>query len=900
MLLRPLLISPCAAFWPQTARALLDAHPRDLAKLRIVVPTLAHVQHLKAALAFKQERALIAPRIHTMSTWLGLQVPLQTAEADQPGAASQRLMSLYGQLRQHAWLKKLFSARGNTDLLPLAQILLTLSDELSQALLPAIFAAPEAAEQRWQVALEQLSPPARQLLSDESQLVWSIWKSQLDGNDPNAVCYTQMLGLADNADRRLIWINPEAPAALEGAFLAAYAQKQDVWQIGLDWRASALPALFVRAWPELIAAAAPEDQTAPDRPSSAVAEMPTPVLPRLCAAASLEDEAQRGAQTIIDWLQTGVRRIAIIAQDRVVARRIRALLERAQVLVADETGWKLSTTRSAAALAAWFEVVATRAETIALLDLLKSPFLFAAIPGKSERVMEIERTLLRANVLGGWEAAAAALDGKPLARELLITLQRQANLFGGRKTMREWIALTRRVMTELGLYDALAQDAVGAQVLAMLEALEQDCAAMADGFNFAEWRACVSLHLEATQFIPEHSDTRVVMLALNGIRLRGFDAVLMVGCDADHLPSRPQETLFFANAVRRELGLATRESLQAQQMRNFTEVLCSKANIVLSWQAHKEGEANSPSAWIERIQLALERSGAQTMQRHDIRIAEQSLTPQLAVMPAPGAAQLAPAKLSASGYNKLFACPYQFFAGNMLRLASLEELSDMPEKRDYGGWLHDILQKYHEALATDPEQNREQLIRLVSARVFEKELKKNAAALGYYARWQKVIPAYLEWAAAREAQGWHFAHGEEKYERSLKWDGCQVVLHGRVDRIDQNMQGQYAVLDYKTSNQSILRAKLRSGEDHQLPFYGLLLEGGATGVAAANYVALELIKDKTGDVEAPDFAIWQHALERHIKDNLSAIKQGAGLPANGIESVCQYCEVRGLCRKGAW
>ena len=26
----------------------------------------------------------------------------------------------------------------------------------------------------------------------------------------------------------------------------------------------------------------------------------------------------------------------------------------------------------------------------------------------------------------------------------------------------------------------------------------------------------------------------------------------------------------------------------------------------------------------------------------------------------------------------------------------------------------------------------------------------------------------------------------------------------------------------------------------------------------------------------------------------------AGLPANGTESVCQYCEVRGLCRKGAW
>ena len=47
----------------------------------------------------------------------------------------------------------------------------------------------------------------------------------------------------------------------------------------------------------------------------------------------------------------GKQEIAVIAQDRVVSRRLRALLERAGVLVADETGWKLSTTRAAAALA---------------------------------------------------------------------------------------------------------------------------------------------------------------------------------------------------------------------------------------------------------------------------------------------------------------------------------------------------------------------------------------------------------------------------------------------------------------------------------------------------------------------------------------------------------------------
>ena len=65
-------------------------------------------------------------------------------------------MSLYAELRQHAWLKKLFIARRNTDLLPLAQTILKLSDELTQSHLPALRISADAAAARWQAALAQL------------------------------------------------------------------------------------------------------------------------------------------------------------------------------------------------------------------------------------------------------------------------------------------------------------------------------------------------------------------------------------------------------------------------------------------------------------------------------------------------------------------------------------------------------------------------------------------------------------------------------------------------------------------------------------------------------------------------------------------------------------------------
>ncbi len=897
MLHSPLLIPPSASFWPKVAHVLLEhaalsAYTRescDLSALRVVVPGFAHAQQLKAALGMQLQRAFIPPRITTLPAWLAMLPP---DENDAPVAsASERMMSLYAELRQHGWLKKLFAARRNTDLLPLAQTLLTLFDELSAALLPAMQIEPHAVEERWQAALEQLPLPARNMLSDEAQLVWSLWKTQLGASDATAASFARMMRLAGAADAPLVWINPNGPDALQDAFLRAYGERQPVLPILLDWHADALAPVYAAAWNDML-----EEGFGVDHAPAGIA---APRGLALHAAGSLEEEAQRGAQTIIDWLRAGKSSVAIIAQDRVTARRIRALLERAQIYVADETGWKLSTTRSAAAVAALLDVVTTRAETVALLDLLKSPCLFAQLPGKAGRVMAIEHALRRFNILGGWDAALAALDGAPEARELLAQIAAQARAFAGRKTLAEWGALTDRALQALGMRAALEGDAAGAQVVALLDMVARDCAGVAHPFSFSEWRAFLSLQLESTPFVPADLDRRVVMLQLNGAQLRSFDAVLMVGADAAHLPSQLNETLFFANAVRRELGLATREMRQRMQQRDFAELLSANPEVVLSYQSNRDGEPNAISNWIERLRLSLERAGAQPLPLHRADIASRTLQPEHGAMPAPAAPQLLPRKLSASGYNSLVACPYQFFATRMLGLAGLDELSDMPEKRDYGDWLHRILRLYHETLRDRSvvPAAREALLREISQQVFDQELARSGAALGYYARWQKTIPAYLDWANDRESKGWQFELGEQRFEKPLSWDGGRIMLHGYIDRIDRNADGERAVLDYKTRNVQSLRDKLKETEDHQLAFYGVLSD---QPVAAAHFVALEVSGDKTGDAAAKNYVEWQAMLEAQIVGNVEAIAAGAPLSATGIERVCTYCEVRGLCRKGAW
>ena len=910
MLLPSLPIPPSVDFWKHAARALLMAAPRllgsgdaalvDLSGIRVVVSAFSHAQQLKNALGQALGGAFLPPRIVTIAGWLELQPPDAGAASTVTAALAdnQRLMSLYAELRQHPWLKKLFAAKRNADLLPLAQTVLALADELTAALLPDMQRQAGSAEQRWQAALDQLPPAAQSILSQESQLVWSIWQSQLDLDDPGLTLFNRLMALAAAADMPLVWIAAVAPDPFTQSFLERWSEQQAVLPIVLDWRVAALDWHMSQAWPELLTIDAPQDQLLPmilhDTPvaAPAFAEL------ALCGAASLEDEAQCGAQTVINWLVEGRQSIAIVAQDRVAARRIRALLQRAQIHVADETGWKLSTTRAAAALVAWFDVVTSRAESTALLDFLKSPFHLGEAAGKTELVMAIELAIRRANVAGGWRAVAGAVpDGA--ARLHLQQLSTCAGSFQGRHAIPGWLTITHTALDALGMQDAYALDAAGMQVQGLLHDLGSACADLGAQFSFAEWRAFVSLQLESTSFLPPIADRRVIMLPLNGTHLRRFDAVLFVGADAAHLPSTASETLFFANAVRRELGLPTRESRQLQQLRDFAELLAVNRTVVLSWQAQRDGEPNPVSNWVARLELALARNHLAPLAQHRAPLTNVNLAPQRPRMPAPVAPTLLPAKLSASGYSSLVACPYQFFATRMLGLSGLEELSEQLEKRDYGDWLHQILHLYHVGIRDQgiALERRAAYLQEISAQIFATELARSGAALGYVDRWEKAMPAYLAWANAREAVGWQFVTGEEWRQQPLRWSDGEILLHGRIDRIDTNAAGEVAVLDYKTTTLSTLKKRMELNEDHQLAFYGLLSE---TLTHGAGYVALEPVKERIDHVPAPDYGIWQDQLRQQIAISMQSIAAGAPLPASGIETVCQYCAARGLCRKGAW
>ena len=133
-------------------------------------------------------------------------------------------------------------------------------------------------------------------------------------------------------------------------------------------------------------------------------------------------------------------------------------------------------------------------------------------------------------------------------------------------------------------------------------------------------------------------------------------------------------------------------------------------------------------------------------------------------------------------------------------------------------------------------------------------------------------------------------------------DGAEVEVYGRIDRIDTRADGSpgAALYDYKTQRAAAIRKRL--GDDVQLPMYALL--HGDTERAA--YVALDderiVAVDAGGasertDSQAGGLADAAQAQGDRFVRAFAELRAGAPLPAHGVERVCTYCEMRGLCRR---
>lgn len=858
----------------------------DLSSLLIVLPSPALAPGLRQALAAAAGRALLLPRMATLA-----QLAAAVNAGGQPD--SQRQLTLYRLLRERGWF-------ADSALWEICAELIALFDELNERAI----GLPED-EAALLARLEQAyDARGSQLLRFEAEVVHRLWRAEASGPPGcHAAMALALAQLADKAVAPLFMLCEGAPRTVETAFCQAWAARQDVTVFQPQREGGDSPSMRAlnHVWPpgtgEPLALA-----NRADAARTALPESPLAGRLRLIGAASLEEEAAAVAAEVKRWLAAGRKSIALVATDRVAARRARALLERDAILVQDETGWKLSTTRAAALLDAWLEVVAADAYHRDLLDLVKSPYVFADLPEETRQagLLQLEDGLARHNLaygLGRYEAALARQAGHEEAVGMLkrVAAARRP-MPRGSASMGDWLLGLEQALGELGALPALRQDAAGETLLDLLRMRREELAAVPQRLTFGEWREWLNRELESAAFVDRGIDSPLVMTHLAATRLRRFDAAILIGADRDNLAPALSRAVFSNQAVRSDLGLSLPAEATARLRDDLAGLIASCGEVTATWQTVRGDEANLLCPELSLLSVLHGRAWGDDLIRRP-PVAPSFPPGDGTAMPRPAAPQRVPLRLSASAYASLMACPYQFFARRMLGLSEAEEVREALEKRDYGEFVHRILLRFHAAhpqWSGQPDAVQAAALEAISRDVFAPEIEENFLEHAWLARWLECVPGYVAWKKAREANGWRYAGGELVRERGLPLaGGGDLVLHGRLDRLDCRADGSEAVLDYKTQDAQGLKRRLAEpAEDVQLACYALLQ---GERVSEAAYVALD--GEKPVELSLPDVQDMARAQGARLAASIDALRTGAALPAHGVDAVCQWCEARGLCRK---
>lgn len=842
--------------------------------------SLVLVPHHHAALAFRQALAEALPGRHLRPPRL-LTLP-ELAErarvAGQPEADSLRL----------AQLRDFLAATGQVPpdaLWDAARELLALLNELDgEDADAAVFA--------------RLAPGANRYLALEAGIAQAVWRAFSVGGAPGrARLHARRLAwLAQRADRPLYTLGLAALTGTEQAFLATWAGRAPLVELPAPPRYPDRRAVLSAAWDD-------DSGPLPDRARAFAAEQRRdPLAGRVgvLAAPGLEAAARAAEQTLLDWLGAGMRNVALVALDRLLARRLRALLERRDILVQDETGWAFSTASASHVVECWLRLVTADVWFRDLLDFLKSPFVFAdAAEIRARAAHELDEAFRRHGAPDGLPGHLdlARREGLHAAHALLKRIDRAAAAFGrGRLPLHDWSRRLLDTLAALGAEAPLKADPVGRQLWRLLERLAGESAGHAARYGLADWRRWLFLHLEQSTFLDDTVASPLRLTHLAAAHTRDLEGAILLGVGAAHLPG-PAPAGLFNDATRLQLGLPGAEARERDLRAALADVLARTPRVAMIWQSEAEGDPAPLSPWLVHLDAFHRAAWGHGLVAHAVpasapagRLARAGPAPEAAP-----AAAFVPERMSVSAWQSLVACPYQFHARHLLKLNERDEVPEDMDKADYGSLVHRILARFHEAhpdLSGAAAPGLEADLRALSRQVFAEAESGGYLASVWRLRWERRIPAYVGWALDRERDGYRFRCAETPLARDVAWrDGRRTQLHGRADRLDDR-DGAATLLDYKTQSRQALKRKLAGdGEDVQLSAYAWLADAREAGFVTVDDDKVATLNWPEGLAEAAD------AEAARLRAVLAAMDAGAPLPAQGAPATCEWCEMRGLCRR---
>ena len=985
-------ITPDASALEQLAKGIWACAMQTQQRPLVVLSTAGPLIGVRAALEKHRPQDLdskiaFLPQVISFADWLDAAPGAWKFPKKQTDL--ERWLSVFMNLRKHKKLQAWFKAESEAGAWGLAQAVIDACDALSELVVPQLHDElnellnshsldTEVWIKKVEYVLDQAVAKAyvglsKNVVDEESAVLLAFWRYLTNVGDPvirKHLAMSTHLRMAKDivskdksAVRPFIWVQTADPKPIDqeliGQYLADYAQWAPVFRVNLDWTAVAL-------WAEALSALDAEGNIASVNETEEhqiTVNIKTSVHDgwRLLAARRFEELAWAATKSIESHLISGKKNIALVAQDRLAARRARALLSRLgdSLRIRDETGWKLSTTRAAAAFDSLLELIRAPKEgpsASILLEFLQNPYFdLAHSLQKTPEVClgllaRLEDILVASQAKSGWETFMAAIEhangyaathgGSPNEQliELIQFVKRLHSQW--QKSLLECADAYGQLqanLQETGMLQRLEKDAAGKQLLEVLKRFDLSNGAYQDlKMRLPEWLSLLKTVIEEASYeeAGKEAPATLSILPLSSTRLREFDAVVVVGCDEQQLPAFSEPPLFFSDALNRYLKSSTIAAQYVQQARDLSQLLVSCKNVDLIWQSKsKSGEPLRPSAWIQRLQIALKKTPLAVLESKLKPYEGQSQPIRMAVS-TPDQDLAIPTTVSPSAYKALRECPYRYYVTSLLGLRKAKEFEEGFDASLAGQTLHALLKNFFHALKTEEKKTHstihaggdarrqwmiDQLMQY-SEKEFERLIAGDARVLGTLRDWQKQIPSFVDWQLKRENAGWRYHDAELTVGFNLTLTDSngvdrEIRIAGRADRFDVHVSDQSvaAVMDYKNQNMKKIAKRAENVlDDPQLLIYARGANENSVAahlpgrtVEQAEWVTLkaELNKGEDKNIRAypvENMSELMQQFSEQIAQDLNELWARKPMQAFAPDSVCQYCEARGICRKGMW
>ena len=663
-------------------------------------------------------------------------------------------------------------------------------------------------------------------------------------------------------------------------------------------------------------------------------------------AASLSDAAELALSAVAGFAADGAKKIGVVVYDRVLARRMNAMALAADKFIADHDGWRANTLAFGAALRMLVDAGADSFSPDSLSELLRAPPLFAGRDFSRERADAEWRGVLQKEprLPARYDGFA---DSTRALRAAAGALTRLREKFAGRRPAAEWLEIVCAEANDGALAEWRAGDAerrgdaAADRVMELLARARRSVADERALLDAREFRAWFSRVLDKPVRVAEGSGG-VFFVSPAGAAMRKFDAIVLLGGGADYMPAAAP-TSFLSERERRALGLPGRDDWLARERERFCGLTAECGRVALIWRGAGGREDVRPSPYWDLLKDGLRGAGILEGDFPPPRRMERPAVAAGIFPPQPARAGLKklPARLSATSCDRLTECPYLFFARDILKLEEDDAKASLSPAL-LGIAAHGALARFagSDLDETDVEKIRLRLDGILAE--LPEEWNRPGFAL-VLARWRARAHMFAEWESQRRLAGWRTVGREEWAELLMELEGGEdVVLHGRIDRVDANGE-VLGIVDYKTGSVPT-QLKLDSGEVAQLPLYAALKaglggekedgegegsgesgsregegEGGSRvgGVGGSGGVPewllcrpfpgrgdkVEIFPKSGGGSGGGEVEMREHfagAVVRRFRVALGAILSGAALPASGVPSSCARCAARGLCRRDHW